>query len=240
MKKLIGLVAKASPAVFSLAVFVVMALLLAGCSGEAKTTSNIQPVQTQPQFEKYGYVKQAQTVVSEGDILMDVAGRTQEFQLKVDGKSIMGLQGVGTKQYGIENVVNVMYISNRNFFQTMPSIDAKTGRLVLLFGGAVNNDYPSVVFFMDDGEQYQVETRALTFRSTEPIQFLAREYGFQYGHEEKTYVDVVKNSDDTITFYVFFGCDKLVWLQEDVDADSMGGVAWELENKSLYVGSLEK
>ncbi len=188
---------------------------------------------------EYVAVQSQQSVVAEGDIAMNVQEKTQLLTLDLDSEgNIKGLQGLGTMKYKLSNVSDVILISDRQDQWTMPTMT--NGKLTVTFKDVVNNDSPMIIFFMDDGEQYQVETRALTFHSTEPMRFFAREWGFEYGHEEETYVEVTRNFlEGTITFNIFFGCDKLVGLTEEVSPDGVG-IAWQLEGGSLHPTMLER
>jgi|GEM_PF-3846748 len=190
---------------------------------------------------KYVYVQDSQSVVSEGDFYIDVANKTQKVVLKLDEQGFIhqGLQGVGSMKYKLADVQNVLYTSDRQFKEALPIANAAEKNIVVSFVDVINNDMPRIIFHMKDGEAYQVETRTLTLHSSEPIRFLAREWGFEYGHAEETRIDVIKNTDDTIDFNIFFGCDKLVGLTTDnVDPSSIGGVAWELENGAIYPATI--
>jgi hypothetical protein len=206
---------------------VILFAVLTACGGGTET--------------KYVYMQTAQSVVSEGDFYIDVANKTQKVVLKLDEQGFIhqGLQGIGSMKYKTTDVQSVLYESERQNIEVLPVENPAEKSVSMSFVGVVNNDKPRILFTMKDGEVYQLETRALTLHASEEIRFMSAEWGFVYGHSEQTNINVVRNSDDTININIFWGCDKLVGLTSDnIELSSIGGVAWELEDGTLYTATI--
>lgn len=185
--------------------------------------------------------QQAPAATEKGSFYIDMKARTQKVVLPLEGGYITGLMYLGTMKYEVKNIAEVNYVSSRQFFKVVPEVSADGKSVSLSFANTINNDKPQIILIMDDGEQYPVDQLALQLHSDDQVRYQANEWGFEYGHEERTYVKVIRNvAENTITFNVFFGCDKLVGLVEDADPSAVGGIAWQLEDGTIHPGTIMK